>query len=114
MFATKRIPSRPSGLRSSGRSPVHLAKLDGLIAYLRALVFAAVVVLPLAGCAEKRSCFFACYEHGLKGYSNDCGYIENVTESECAAMRCGATRDARTSWGPLPDWCNKDPRSSRR
>jgi len=78
---------------------------------MRVLVLAALVGLLglTAGCSEKRRCYFQCYETSLKDFGDGCGYVEDVTQEYCNAMRCSETRHARVSWGPLPTWCPDDP-----
>jgi hypothetical protein len=59
----------------------------------------------LVGCAEKKTCYFQCFEPAIKGYTKDCGMVERVSAQECRQMKCDEGRDVRTSWGEVPDWC---------
>jgi hypothetical protein len=69
------------------------------------LLAALPAVLALGGCAEKKTCYFLCYEPALEGYDEgNCGEVLELTEAECRAWTCDG-RPARTSWGKRPSWC---------
>ena len=76
------------------------------------MVVALMLGLCFTGCAEKKPCYFQCYEKTLifEGYGTSCGVADEVTKEECSTLQvCNEGQKMRSAWGKLPKWCSKDP-----
>ncbi len=68
----------------------------------------------LLGCAEKKTCYYQCYEPALDGFGTSCGMAEKLTKEECSTMFCNHEgEEVRHSWGEVASWCSDDPERYR-